>query len=194
MGFALLFFFSFFHCGFNWKDPFRSGDLSFTLNRTEDRYYFHASVFIESEPACLLETIYRFHHWQQLLKGNTDEFQLLRQEKDRYDVRTVHKGKFYLLDTVYRRSLQKELNRVAFELIETKQEGRIIPKITSSKGYYALEAVKGGVKVHYFEETRLTTAWWDPRTSGFVEIVAQETLSFLKNLKQYAEKTACRGT
>ncbi len=184
----------FFQCGFSWKEPWRSSDLSFTLDREGDRYLFRASVVIKAEPACVLETIYQFYHLQQLLKDEADVVELLRQGKDHYDVRFVHKSKLYVIDTVYRRSLQKGLSRVAFELLETKQEGRMIPKILSSKGYYALEIVTGGVKVNYFEETRISTARWDPRTAGLVQIVERDTLSFLKSLKQYAERTACRQT
>jgi len=47
--------------------------------------------------------------------------------------------------------------------------------------------VKGGVKVNYFEETRIRHARWDPRSAGLVEVVERDTLSFLKNLKKYAE-------
>jgi len=194
LGIALVCFFSLFQSGFSWKDPWRSSDLSFTLDRVDDLYLFRASVFIKSEPVCVLETIYQFYHLQQLLKEDADVVRLLRQEKDHYDVRLVHKGKLYVIDTVYRRSLQKDQRRVAFELLETKQEGRMIPKILSSKGYYALQTVKGGVKVNYFEETRIATARWDPRSAGLVEVVERDTLSFLKNLKKYAEQTACRQT
>ena len=189
---VLICLFSLVQFGFSWKDPWRSSDLSFTLDRSGDLYLFRASVFIKSEPTCVLETIYLFYHLQQLLKEDADVVKLLRQEKDHYDVRLVHKGKLYVIDTVYRRSLQKDKKRVAFELLETKQEGRMIPKILSSKGYYELETVKGGVKVNYFEETRIATARWDPRSAGLVEVVERDTLSFLKNLKKYAEQTACR--
>jgi len=186
--------FSLFQSGFSWKEPWRSSDLSFTLDRSGDLYLFRASVFIKAESACVLETIYQFFHLQQLLKGEADVVELLRQGENHYDVRLVHKGKLYVIDTVYRRSLQKNMNRVAFELLETKQEGRMIPKILSSKGYYALETVKGGVKVNYFEETKISTSRWDPRSTGLVEIVERDTLSFFKTLKKYAEQTACRQT
>lgn len=186
--------FSFFQSGFSWKEPWRSSDLSFSLDREGDLYLFRASVFIKADSACVLETIYQFYHLQQLLKGEADVVALLRQGENHYDVRFVHKSKLYVIDTVYRRSLQKDLNRVAFELLETKQEGRMIPKILSSTGYYALETVKGGVKVNYFEETRISTARWDPRSTGLVQIVERDTLSFLKTLKKYAEQTACHQT
>lgn len=188
----LICFISFFQSGLGWKEPGPSKDLSFSRDREGDRHLFRASVFIKAEPVCVLETIYQFYHLQQLLQGEADLVALLRQGNDYYEVRFVHKSKLYVLDTVYRRTLQKDLNRVAFELLETKQEGRIIPKILSSNGYYALNEVPDGVRVDFFEEARISTTRWDPRTAGFVQVVERDTLSFLKRLKKYAEKTACR--
>ncbi|MBU9888842.1 MAG: hypothetical protein KTQ49_03100 [Candidatus Omnitrophica bacterium] len=180
--------------GLTWKGPATPPKVSFSMDRDGNRYFFRASILVRAEPACLLETIYRFHHLRQLLKKDAAHATLLSEDTDHYDVRYIRQNKLYTLETTYRRSLQKDRNRVLFELIDSYQKGRVIPKLLSAKGYYELEAVAGGVRVHYFEETAIATSRWDPRTAGLLEVVERDTLSFLKRLKKYAEQTACRET
>ncbi|OQA58310.1 MAG: hypothetical protein BWY42_00017 [Candidatus Omnitrophica bacterium ADurb.Bin277] len=180
------------HAGMIWKKSSSPDELSYELKRDNGYYILEASLPIASGPGCLLEVIYSPYHMRKLMRKDADALEILKETPASYELRSVHKNKICLLDTVYRRELLKEKMRVGFELVKCEQKGKVAPQLVSSEGYYEVRPETGGSRLYYYEKTKLETGRWDPRALALVKVVERDTLMFLKKLKKYSEQTACR--
>ncbi|HQB93619.1 MAG TPA: hypothetical protein PK997_00230 [Candidatus Omnitrophota bacterium] len=191
---ALFLMLTFFHPGLTWKKPGTAEAFTHSLKRTNGDNILDASIQVAAAPDCLLRMLFSAYHIRELMKDSADLVEIANEGPGRYELRSVHKNKLCSLDTVYRRDLRKDMRRVTFELIRCEQVSKVAPKLVSSKGYYEVLPDPAGSLLKYHEETRLEASRWDPRAATLVKLVERDTLLFLKKIKKYSEKTACRDS
>jgi len=152
----------------------------------DDTYYsFRGSFIVKAELDCLISILYDFKHLVNI-ESSAKSIVLLREEENWYEACHTHKKLFFKHESIWRKTLKLDEQKVVFEMISNKQNTDLLPKVLYSTGYYQVELEEEGYKVEYFQECKLESALLK---GIFINKAKKEAIKFMLELKEYIEKT-----
>ena len=116
----------------------RMNDIHYEFIKLKDGYAFSGKFFIQASDTCLIQIIYEPEHLKNLLK-NRYAINIVRSDKNSYDVSYTYKKPFVEIKSTYRKTLKLSEKKVIFEMIANEQKGVFLPKVLSSHGSYEIK-------------------------------------------------------
>jgi len=153
----------------------------------EDTYYsFRGSFIVKAELDCLISVTYDFEHISKYALG-AKSIELVRQGENWNEVTYIYR-KFIIFEnkSTWRRTLKRDEQKVVFEMISSKNNINIMPKMLSSTGYYQIKQEKECYRVEYFQEGKLKPGFLK---DTYINNAKKEAIKFLLEFKEYIEKT-----
>ena len=153
----------------------------------EDNYYsFRGSFIVRAELDCLISVTYDFQHISKYTLG-AKSIELVRQGENWNEVTYIYR-KFIIFEnkSTWRRTLKQDEQKVVFEMISSKNNINIMPKMLFSTGYYQIRPEKEGYLVEYFQECKLTPGLLK---DTYINKAKKEAIKFLREFKEYIERT-----
>lgn len=151
-----------------------------------NRYSFRGSFIVTADSNCLIDVIYHFEHISKYTAG-AKSIELSRQGENWYEVTYTYR-KFIIFEnqSTWRRTLQRDKDKIVFEMISSTNNLSIIPDVISSTGYYQIKKEKDSCRVEYFQECQLKPGLLK---GTYINNAKKEAIKFLREFKAYIEKT-----
>ena len=149
-------------------------------------YSFRGSFIVQAERDCLIDVIYNFEHISKYAT-DAESVEFVRQGENWNEVTYTYR-KFLVLEnkSTWRRTLNRDEQKVVFEMISSKNNVSFMPQLLSSSGYYQITPEKEGYKVEYFQECKLKTGLLK---DAYISQAKKEAIKFLREFKEYIERT-----
>ncbi len=159
--------------------------LDYEFIREENYYSFRGRIVVKTDLDCLISVLYDFKHLANI-ESSAKSIVLLREGENWYEACHAFKRLFFKHESVWRKTLKLDEQRIVFEMISHKHNSGLIPKILSSTGYYQIKLGEEGYKVEYFQECTLKSALLK---GAYINKAKKEAIKFMRELKEYIEKT-----
>ena len=159
-------------------------DVQYYFTQSDSSYSFYGSFKIMADPGCLLEISFNFEHIRALAM-DAKEVLLIDSGNDWNQVSyTYRKYIFFENTTTWHRKLDREKQRVDFNLVSSENNLAIIPRLCSSSGFYQVKEEGEEVSVEYYQQCQLERSSLD---RAYLNRVKQEAVIFLKAFSEYAQ-------
>jgi hypothetical protein len=147
-------------------------------------YSFQGSFFVKANPDSLISIIYDFNNMLEYTPG-AQTIELIQQGDNWYDVSYTYQ-KFLIFEnkSIWQRTLDRNLNKVVFKMISSKNNLKMMPEMVSSEGYYQITKEKELCRVEFFQECILKSGLF---LRGYINAAKQESIEFLHEFKNYLE-------
>jgi hypothetical protein len=160
-------------------------ELDYEFIREENYYSFRGRIVVKSDLECLISVLYDFKHLANI-ESSAKSIVLLREGEDWYEACHTFKKLFFKHESIWRKTLKLDEQRIVFEMISHQHNSGLMPKILSSTGYYQIKLGEEGYKVEYFQECKLKSALFK---GAYIRKAKKEAIKFMGELKEYIEKT-----
>ena len=149
-------------------------------------YSFRGSFIVQAERDCLIDVIYNFEHISKYASG-AKSVEFVRQGENWYEVTYTYR-KILVLEnkSTWRRTLNRDEQKVVFEMISSENNVSFMPQLDSSSGYYQIKPEKEGYQVEYFQACKLKTGLLK---DAYISQAKKEAIKFLREFKEYIERT-----
>jgi len=181
--FIVLFFFMFPHPFLSQSGKIDGVDYEF--NHADSCYSFRGSFIVKAEFDCLIRILYDFEHLENII-SSANSIILIQQGKNWYDVAYTFKKFFFTNESVYRKTLKLDEQKIVFKMLSYKQNTNLIPKMLSSSGYYWIQCESTGYRIEYFQECKIKSTFLN---NIYVNKAKKESTKFMLELRNYIEKT-----
>jgi len=160
-------------------------ELDFEFVREKNYYSFQGRIVVKTDLDCLISILYDFKHLASI-ESSANSIVLIREGENWYEACHIFKKFFFKHESIWRKTLKQDEQRIVFEMISHKHNSGLMPKILSSTGYYQIKPEEEGYKVEYFQECTLKSALLK---SAYISKAKKEAIKFMWELKEYIEKT-----
>jgi hypothetical protein len=160
-------------------------ELDYEFIREENYYSFQGRIVVKTDLECLISILYDFKHLANI-ESSAESIVLLREGEDWYEACHTFKKLFFKHESIWRKTLKLDEQKIVFEMISHKYNSGLMPKILSSTGYYQIKLEDEGYKVEYFQEYTLKS---DLLKGAYIRKAKKEEIKFMRELKEYIEKT-----
>lgn len=160
-------------------------DLDYEFIREENSYSFRGRIVVKTDFDCLISVLYDFKHIANI-ESSASSIVLLQEGENLYEACHTFKRLFFKHESIWRKTLKPDEQKIIFEMISYKHNSGLMPKVLSSSGYYQIKRVEGGYKVEYFQECKLKSAFL---RGAYINRARKEAIKFVLELKEYIEKT-----
>ena len=134
-----------------------------------------------------MDVISRFEHISRYTSG-ARSIEVVQQGEDWYDVSyRYRKFVFFEHSSTWRRWLHEDESKVAFQMLSSHNNLKIMPEVLQSTGYYKLHEEQSGYRIEFYQECTLGESIL---TEAYLSRVKREAIKFLKVFKHYAV-TSC---
>ncbi len=163
-------------------------DVRYEFVQSGNGYAFRGQFVLEAERRCIVDVLFDFDHVAKFTP-DARSIEMVQQGRDWYDV-TYKYRRFLILEneSTWRRTLKREEDEVAFELLSSRNNRGIMPDLTSSSGYYRVRDERGRQVVEYFQECTLGAGSLKGR---YIAEARTKAIEFLQGLSVYLART-CR--
>jgi len=159
--------------------------LDYEFIREENYYSFRGRIVVKTDLECLVSILYDFKHLANI-ESSAKSIVLLREGEDWYEACHAFKKLFFKHESIWRKTLKLDEQKIIFEMISHKHNSGLMPKILSSTGYYQIKLEEEGYKVEYFQECKLKSALLK---GAYINKAKKEAIKFMLELKEYIERT-----
>jgi hypothetical protein len=156
-------------------------DIHYEFNHVDSCYSFRSDFTVKAEFDCLISILYEFKYLKNII-SSAKSITLIQQGENWYDVGYVYKKLFFTNESVYRKTLKLEEQKIVFELISYKQNTDLFPKVLSSSGYYQIKPDSTGYTVEYFQKCILKSSFLN---NAYINTAKKESIKFMLELKEY---------
>ena len=164
-----------------------TNDIQYKFTQTDSSYTFSGSFKIKANPNCILDMFF-YHEHIRALAPDAKEVLLMDQGSDWNQISYTYKKYIWFVNkSVWHRNLDKKKQRVDFTLISSENNKTIMPRMTSSSGFYQINKQGGDIIVEYFQQCQLTKS---SITNLYLNRVKKEAIQFMHRFSEYA-KTIC---
>ncbi|MBA7699037.1 hypothetical protein ES703_107721 [subsurface metagenome] len=160
-------------------------ELDYEFIRDENDYSFRGRIVVKTDLECLISILYDFKHLANI-ESSAKSIVLLQEEENWYEACHTFKKLFFKHESIWRKTLKLDEQKIVFEMISHKHNSGLMPKVLSSAGYYQIKLEEEGYKVEYFQECKLKSALLK---GAYINKAKKETIKFMLELKEYIEKT-----
>ncbi len=160
-------------------------ELDYEFIKDENYYSFRGRIIVKTELDCLISILYDFKHLANI-ESSAKSIVLLREEESWYEACHTFKKLFFKHESIWRKTLKLDEQKIVFEMISYKHNSGLMPKVLSSKGYYQIKFEEEGYKVEYFQECKLKSALLK---GAYINKAKKEAIKFMLELKEYIERT-----
>jgi hypothetical protein len=160
-------------------------ELQYRFIDLKDGYTFMGKFFVKANDKCLIDIIYNPIHLKDILK-NKCIIDIIGSDKNSYDVKYTYKNPFVEVKSTYRKVLRLSEKKVVFEMIANEQSNTFLPRILSSTGSYQVTQETHGCWVEYYQECKIER---NNIRGIFILFAKREAVNFLRDLKEYIERT-----
>jgi len=181
--FIVQFFFLFHHPLPSQSEKIDSVDYEF--NHADSCYSFRGSFVIQAEFDCLIDILYDFKHLENII-SSANSIILIQQAENWYDVAYTFKKFFFTNESVYRKTLKLDEQKIIFKMLSYKQNTNLIPEMLSSSGYYWIQCESTGYRIEYFQECKIKSSLLK---GIYINKAKKESTKFMLELRNYIEKT-----
>lgn len=162
----------------------QSQNSEFTKNGNS--YSFQGNFQVTAEFGCLMDVVYEFEHISMFAAG-AESVQLLDAGENWQVVAYTYRGLLFLENhSTWRRTLDRQGQSVAFELIASNSNTRLLPRVRSSHGYYRIEDKGESYRLEYFQKCQLEGGIL---RDTYMERARKEAEIFMQEFKAYVENT-----
>ena len=159
-------------------------DIQYQFTQTDSSYIFYGSFRINANPECLLEISFNYKHILALAP-DAEEVRLIDQGNNWNRISyTYQKFTFFKNTTVWHRILNEENQRVEFTLVSSENNLSIMPRMTSSKGFYQIKQQGEYSIVEYYQQCQLREGLI---TKLYLDSAKKEAIKFLHRFFKYAD-------
>lgn len=141
---------------------------------------------MKAELGCLMDVVYAFEHISRFASG-AESVQLVEEGEDWHVVAYTYRRLLILENqSTWRRTLDRQGHRVVFEMLTSRNNLRILPRVLSSHGHYRIDGEGGTYRLEYFQECQLEGGILK---GNYMERADREAEAFLGGLRDYVEGT-----
>jgi hypothetical protein len=159
-------------------------DIQYQFTQTDSSYIFYGSFRINAKPECLLEISFNYKHIRALAP-DAEEVRLIDQGNNWNQISyTYQKFTLFKNTTVWHRILNEENQRVDFTLVSSENNLSIMPRMTSSKGFYQIKQQGEYCIVEYYQQCQLREGLI---TKLYLDSAKKEAIKFLHRFFKYAD-------
>jgi hypothetical protein len=160
-----------------------ANDIQYEFAQTDSSYSFYGTFKIKAYPECLLDICFGYRHICELVP-DAKEVRLMNQGINWNQISYTYQ-KYILFEniSVWYRKISREKQRVDFNLISSKNNMAIMPKVISSSGYYQITKQDENATVEYYQQCRITKS---SMTRSYLGRVQKEAIQFLRRFSDYA--------
>ncbi len=163
--------------------------LHYEFTKNENSYSFRGRFPVKAEIACLLDVVFRFEHISRFASG-AESVDLVEEGKDWNVVAYTYRRLMILENrSTWWRSLDRKDLKVEFEMLTSKNNLRILPRVVSSRGHYRIDEEEDGRRLEYFQECHLEGGIL---RGAYIERAEKEAKEFLEAFSNYVEGTCGR--
>ena len=160
-------------------------ELDYEFIREANYYSFRGRIVVKTDLDCLIGILYDFKHLANI-ETSAKSIVLLQEEENWYEACHTFKKLFFKHESIWRKTLKLDEQKIVFEMISHKNNSGLMPKVLSSAGYYQIKLEEEGYKVEYFQECKLKSALFK---GDYIKKAKKEAIIFMQELKKYIEKT-----
>jgi hypothetical protein len=157
--------------------------INYEFNHVDSCFSFRAGFTVKAEFDCLISILYDFKHLRNII-SSAKSITLIQQGEHWYDVCYIFKKLFFTNESVYRKTLKLEEQKIVFELISYKQSTDLFPKVISSSGYYRIKRESTDYTIEYFQKCKLKSSFLN---KAYIDIAKNESIKFMLDLEEYVE-------
>jgi hypothetical protein len=164
----------------------KNKDFTYEFDQGEDSCTFKGNFTIKAVPDSMLEIAYDINHIAEYTLS-AKSLALVQQGENWYDV--VYTYQDLLLfenQSVWRRTINRAENIIAFEMISTCNNLTIIPELLSSTGYYQFKTDNDSCLVEFFQEFQLSPGLFN---EAYYRKAEKEGIKFLGVFKDFLEQS-----
>jgi len=159
-------------------------DIKYKFTQTDSSYTFYGSYKINVNPKCLLEISFNYEHIRALA-SDAEEVQLIDLGSNWNQISYIYqKFTFFKNKSVWHRILNEENQRVDFALVSSENNHSIMPRMTSSKGFYQIKQQGEYSIVEYYQQCQLREGLI---TKLYLDSAKKEAIKFLHRFFKYAD-------
>ena len=160
--------------------------LDFEFSKNGDSYSFWGRFQVIAELGCLMDVVYGFEHISRFASG-AESVQLVEEGEDWHVVAYTYRRLLILENqSTWRRTLDRQGQRVVFEMLTSRNNLRILPRVLSSHGQYRIDGEGERYRLEYFQECQLEGGIL---RGTYMERAKREAEAFLGEFKGYVEST-----
>ncbi len=164
----------------------QNGGLDYEFTKDGESYSFRGRFRVKAELRCLMDVIYRFEHISRFASG-AESVELVEEGEDWHVVAYTYRRLLILENqSTWRRVLDRQGQRVVFEMLTSENSMRIMPRVLSSRGYYQIHGDGKRYCLEYFQECHLEGGVLRGR---YMERAKREAEEFLGEFRGYVEST-----
>ncbi len=154
--------------------------------RDDASYSFRGSFHVKADPECLIDVVFDIKHIINFTAG-ARSIELLDQGNSWNEVQYVYRRYMIFENTSsWRRTLNKDEQKVAFEMIFNQNNMGIMPDILASSGYYQITPGETECRIEYYQTCTLKPGFLK---DTFINRAEKEAIEFLREFKDYVIKT-----
>lgn len=160
-----------------------TNDIQYNFTQTDSSYSFSGSFKIKANTNCLLEMFFYYDHIKALAPDAKEV--LLVDEGNNWNKISYTYQKFIYFEnkSLWHRKLDKVKQRVDFTLISSNNNKPIMPRMTSSSGFYSATKQGEYILVEYFQQCQLTKS---SLTNLYLNRAIKEAIQFMHRFSDYA--------
>jgi len=165
---------------------FASGpdDIQYKFTQTDSTLSFYGSFKTNKNPGCLLEIFLNYNHIKALAP-DIMEVQLIDQGNNWNRIEyKFQKFIFFENISVWHRELDREKQRLDFNLVSSVNNQVAMPKMIASSGFYHVKKQGVDLIVEYYQQCQLTKSII---TNLYLKILRNEAIHFIKKLSEYSD-------
>lgn len=141
---------------------------------------------MKAELGCLMDVVYGFEHISRFASG-AESVQLVEEGEDWHVVAYTYRRLLILENqSTWRRTLDRQGQRVVFEMLTSRNNLRILPRVLSSHGQYRIDGEGERYHLEYFQDCQLEGG---VLTGTYMERAKKEAEAFLVEFRGYVEST-----
>jgi hypothetical protein len=165
-----------------------SGDengLDYKFSQAESSYTFYANFNIQADPDCLINLIYNFDNISNYSSA-AESVELIREGDDWYEITfTYRKYLFFKHRSTWRRTLNRQKNKIDFILLSSTDNSGIVPEMVSSSGYYQINSREENCQILYHQTCTLKPGIL---LNAYMNAGRKAAIDFIYEFKEYIEK------
>ncbi len=160
-------------------------DIYSTFSQTDTTYTFYGRFNVIAETSCLMNICFDYEHIKALAI-DASSVDLIEEGENLNKIKyTYQKFPFFKNESLWYRTIDSENSRVDFALVSSKNNNAIMPRMTSSSGYYKVTQLNGMLSVEYFQQCSLTKSFL---TALYLDFTKKKAIEFLHVFKDYSRK------
>ncbi|MCF7920162.1 MAG: hypothetical protein K9N06_09655 [Candidatus Cloacimonetes bacterium] len=148
----------------------------------DSSYSFRSRIAVKATPECLLNLIYDFTRIPEYSVG-VKSLEMVNEGENWYDVSFIYQNLLLLKNySLWRRTMQREKNRIFFEMLDNSNNLSFIPELLASHGYYQILPEEDGCIVEIYQQCILQSCLID---GVYIHKAEEEAKKFMEVFREF---------